>query len=112
MFKKRIDIDKLVAMTPTSKFDLKMQCLAIANGNVDEAMKLYGFVADGLDIPDVTTPPPTTMQQVKAMAGNVFGWVKENKDDIVGIYDLVKNLRKGNAVEAAAEVVNELPPLK
>ncbi len=99
-------------MTPTSKFDLKMQCLAIANGNVDEAMKLYDFVADGLDIPDITMPPPTTMQQVKTMASNVFGWVKENKDDIAGIYDLVRNFRKGNAVEVAAEMVNELPTLK
>ncbi len=96
-------------MTPTSKFDLKMQCLAIANGNVDEAMKLYAFVADDLNIPDIATPPPTTMQQVKAIAGNVFGWVKENKDDIVGIYDFIKSMRAGNI---ATKVVNDLPPLK
>lgn len=95
-------------MTPTSKFDLKMQCLAIANGNVDEAMKLYAFVADDLQIPDIAVSPPTTLQQVKSIAGNVFGWVKENKEDILGMYDFVQSFRKSNQIQ----VQPNIPPLQ
>ena len=43
---------------PTSKFDLKMQCIAIARGNVEEAEKLYSFLAGDINIPDVTRHSP------------------------------------------------------
>lgn len=58
-------------MIPTSKFDLKMQCLSIARGDVDKAVKLYDFVAGGLDIPDVTAPPPFPDSNVASGADSV-----------------------------------------
>ena len=112
LFRRNIDLKRIDEMIPTSKFDLKMQCLSIARGDVDKAVKLYVFVAGGLDIPDVTAPPPTTMQQVKNIAGSVFGWVKENKDGLLEAYNVVRSLRNGSVVETAAEAVTDLPPLE
>ena len=52
------------------------------------------------------------MQQVKNIAGSVFGWVKENKDGLLEAYNVVRSLRNGSVVETAAEAVTDLPPLE
>lgn len=102
-------------IVPTSKFDLKMQCIAIARGNVDEAEKLYNFLAGDISIPDVTPPNPSIMQQIKETAGGIFGFVKENQGDFVQAYNFIQAIRNGAPVQiSAAEVsspVDELPPL-
>lgn len=111
LFKKKIDIQAFVNMQPTSKFDLKMQCMAIAKGDVDQAEKMYDFLTKDLQLPDITVPPPTRMEQVKNLAGGFFGWVKENKDDLISAYNFIQNIRHGlpinpssvgDAVEAAS----------
>lgn len=63
--KPKIDIEAMANIRPTSKFDLKMQCIVIARGNVEEAEKLYSFLAGDINIPDVTPPTPSVMQQIK-----------------------------------------------
>lgn len=98
---------------PTSKFDLKMQCIAIAKGNVEEAEKLYKFLAGDMNIPDVTPPAPTLMQQIKEAAGGIFGFVKENQGDFVQAYNFIQAIRNGAPVPIsdAAPVATNLPPL-
>lgn len=106
-------------IVPTSKFDLKMQCIAIARGNVDEAEKLYKFLAGDINIPDVTPPSPSIMQQIKETAGSFFGFVKENQGDFVQAYNYIQAIRNGAPIQAAnvadaaqmAQTATELPPL-
>lgn len=102
-------------IVPTSKFDLKMQCIAIARGNVDEAEKLYNFLAGDIAIPDVTPPAPTLMQQIKDTAGGLFGFVKENQGDFIQAYNYIQAIRNGvpiqESVAGTAGTATELPPL-
>lgn len=43
--KPKINYEAMANIVPSSKFDLKMQCIAIARGNVEEAERLYKFLA-------------------------------------------------------------------
>lgn len=100
-------------IVPTSKFDLKMQCIAIAKGNVEEAEKLYNFLAGDINIPDITQPAPSIMQQIKDTAGGLFGFVKDNQNDFVQAYNFIQAIRSGTPMAAtdAAQVATDLPPL-
>ncbi len=102
-------------IVPTSKFDLKMQCIAIAKGNVEEAEKLYAFLAGDINIPDVTPPRPTLIQQIKETAGGLFGFVKENQGDFMQAYNFIQSIRSGTPAPIpmpdAAPVATNLPPL-
>lgn len=102
-------------IVPTSKFDLKMQCIAIARGNVDEAEKLYNFLAGDIAIPDITPQQPTIMQQIKDTAGSLFGFVKENQGDFIQAYNYIQAIRNGTpiheTVAGTATSATELPPL-
>lgn len=114
--KPKIDYKAMAQIVPTSKFDLKMQCIAIARGNVDEAEKLYRFLAGDINIPDVTPPTPTLMQQIKDTAGSLFGFVKENQGDLMQAYNLFQSMRNGAPLQSAgvaeaASAAAELPPL-
>ena len=110
----KVDYKAMASLVPTSKFDLKIQCMAMAHGNVEEAEKLYNFLAGDLNIPDVTPPAPSVMQQVKESVGSLFGFVKENQNDIMQAYNLIQSIRTGTpmaATETAATGLADLPPL-
>lgn len=114
--KTKIDYKAMVNIVPTSKYDLKMQCMAIAKGNLEEAGKLYNFLAKDLNIPDVIHPKPTVMQQIKETAGSLFGFVKDNQNDFVQAYNYIQAIRTGSPIQAAniadaAQSAAELPPL-
>lgn len=102
-------------IVPTSKFDLKMQCIAIARGNVEEAERLYKFLAGDINIPDVTPPAPTIMQQIKDTAGSLFGFVKENQSDFVQAYNFIQSMRNGSPMQSTSisesSPCSSLPPL-
>ena len=111
--KPKINYEAMANIVPTSKFALKMQCMAIARGDVEEAEKLYKFLAGDMNIPDVTPPAPTLMQQIKETAGGLFGFVKENQGDFVQAYNFIQAIRNGAPVPVpdAAPVATNLPPL-
>lgn len=111
--KKRYDMQMLKAIRPTSKSALKMQCLMISKGNVEDADKLYKFLSDGVDsLPDFDVVPPTTFTQIKETAGSIFGWVKENQNDIVNGIEFIKTLRnKGGGSIPPTSGGAPLPPL-
>ena len=111
--KPKINYEAMANIVPTSKFDLKMQCIAIARGNVEEAEKLYAFLAGDISIPDVTPPRPTLMQQIKETAGGIFGFVKENQGDFVQAYNFIQAIRNGSPVSVpdAVPAATNLPPL-
>lgn len=72
------------AINPTSKSSLKMQCLLVSNGDIEKAERLYDFMSKDMDeLPTFDPVQPTAMQQVKQTAVDTFGWLKENKDEII-----------------------------
>lgn len=109
--KPKIDIEAMANIRPTSKFDLKMQCIAIARGNVDEAEKLYSFLAGDINIPDVTPPTPSVMQQIKDTAGGILGFVKENQGDFVQAYNFIQAMRNNAPIATDTPQATTLPPL-
>ena len=112
--KKKYNMEMLKMIKPTSKVALKMQTLMIAKGNVEEAEKLYDFLAKDMEeLPTFDVVPPTTMQQVRDTAGTIFGWVKENQNDIMQGIEFLKSLKKGGGMppSGAAPLSPPLPPL-
>jgi hypothetical protein len=97
----------------TSKMGLKVSCLKACDNNVDEALKLFNYMMEGVtQIPDFPTVPPTTFEQIKRGAGDLFSWVKQNRDDIFQAWQFVKTMRQGNApVEPTNVEPTDIPPL-
>jgi len=109
--RKKIDLRMI---NPSSKIALKISCLQSCNGDIEKANKLYNFLAEGVDtIPDFDTPQPTFMQQASQTAGSVFGWVKENQNDIIQAWNFFQTMRNGGTIPApgAPAPQPEIPPL-
>ena len=107
MFGSKINIDMVKAMTPTSKETLKYQCLLCSGGDIWKARELYDFYAsDMTELPDFDPPVPSRMETLKENAGSIFGWIKDNKDDLMGLYEFVKSVRGGGVPKS-----NPLPPI-
>lgn len=96
---------------PTSKSELKRQCLMLAHLDVDKAEKMYDFLVKGMDgIPDVEPASKSFMQNFGEQANGIFGWLRENQDMIGQGVDFIKGIiagRKGNAAPPATP----LPPI-
>lgn len=113
--KKKIIMDDLQKLRPTSKLSLKLSCISIADGDVDQAQKIYDFFAKDMNLPDVDPVVPSTFEQVKNTVGNVFGWVKSNQDDIVQAINIIQTLRGKSSIAStaasAAASAEAIPPL-
>ena len=113
MFKKRQErlIEKLNMIKPTSKAELKRQCLYLSNLDVDKAERMYNFLVKDMDgIPDVEPTSRPFIQNFGEQANGVFGWFRENQDMIGQAVDFIKGIiasRKGGVVPP----VNPLPPI-
>lgn len=91
----------LQAIRPTSKSTLKMQCLFVCKGDIDEANKLYDYFAKDMpELPDYDPVPPTWMDNTKDVANGIVGWLGNNKDTLMQGYEMVR-----------AMTGNRLPPL-
>ena len=97
--KKRL-IEKLSMIKPTSKAELKRQCLYLSNLDVDKAEKMYNFLVKDVDIPDVEPSTKPFIQNFGEQASGVFGWIRENQDMIGQAVDFIKGMigaRKGGS---------------
>lgn len=93
----------------SSKMSLKMSCINACKGDVQRAKELYDFLSEGIkSIPDFDIQPPSMVQQIKETVGSVFGWVKENREDIVQAVGFVQSIVKK---PSAAPATTEIPPL-
>lgn len=92
----------------TSKMSLKLTCLAACGNDIGKAKELYGFISDGIELPDFEPEVPDTMERAKQYAGDIFGWVREHKDGILQGYQMLKGLGSG-AVSAASSPIPPLP---
>lgn len=112
MFGRKPQID-LNRINPTSKMSLKMSCLAACGNNVDEAQKLYDFIAADINLPDTEVMPPTAMERLKNGAESLFGWVSEHKDSLIEGYNMIQMIRGGQPINMGAPVSppSGVPPL-
>ena len=65
-------LEMLQAIRPSSKATLKIQCLMLCNGKVDEAEKLYDYFAKDMpELPDYDAPVPTWFDNTKDVANGI-----------------------------------------
>lgn len=107
-----INIDMIVT---TSKIALKASCMRACNNDIDKAEKLYEFfIKDIKEMPDFDVIPPTTFDQIKSIAGDVFTWVDQNQDKIVGAYNFIQTVRSGQSIVPTAPPappIQGIPPI-
>lgn len=113
IFKKKIDLRMI---DPSSKMALKMSCLQTSNGDVKKAQELYAFLSEGMEsMPEYPIQKPSFMQQAQQTVGGIFGWVKDNQNDLMQAWNFIQSMRGGQpigappVVQAAAPV--DIPPL-
>lgn len=92
----KIDLGMIV---PTSKMSLKASCISACGNDIEKASQLYDFFAKDVKLPDFDIPKPTAYQQVKSIAGEIFGWIDGNQDKIAGAYNFIQSVRHGQPVE-------------
>lgn len=92
-------LEQIAMIKPTSKSELKRQCLMLCNLNVEKAEKMYDFlVKDMSDIPDIEPAQKSFLQNFGEQANGVIGWLRENQDMIGQGVDFVRGIvasRKG-----------------
>lgn len=100
-------------IVPTSKVSLKTSCLMACNNDIDKAAKLYEFFAKDLaSLPDFDVPKPSTFEQIKNVAGDVFGWLDQNQDKIANAYNIIKSVRNGEPIVLASGTPPvDVPPI-
>ena len=100
---------------PSSKIALRMTCLQQAKGDVKKAKELYDYLSEGMEtMPEYPVQQPSAMQQFQQMAGGIFGWVKENQNDLVQAVNFIQSIRGGQPIgmpiPTAAPPV-DIPPI-
>jgi hypothetical protein len=91
---------------------LKMSCLAACGNNVEEAQKLYDFIASDINLPDTDVMPPSGFDKVKSSAESIFAWIGEHKEDILQGWNFIQAMRGGVPIEPAPpSVPTGVPPL-
>lgn len=110
---RRIDPAMIRSFIPSSKAAAKAQCLAICGGDIDRAEKLYDFLVKDMELPDFDAVPPSVFQQIRGTAGEIAGWIKENRGEIADALELIRSIRGGTAAAkaTAAGPMADLPPL-
>ena len=96
----------------SSKMALKASCIRACNNDVEKAEKLYDFfIKDIKDIPDFDVQPPSAFEQVKTIAGDVFGWVEQNQGKLLDAYNIFQSLRGGQPLNIPSGPVQGVPPI-
>lgn len=79
---------------PTSKIALKMTCLEACGNDIEQAQRLYDFfIRDMENLPDMEPVVPTRFEQARDAVGSLFGWLRDNKGEIMEAWDFVSSLR-------------------
>lgn len=96
----------------SSKLSLKMTCLAISEGDLEKAERMYDYFSKDMELPDVDPVMPSTFDQVKDAIGTFFGFLKDNRDDVAQALNVIQNLRAGNPVTTPTPIPPaDIPPL-
>ena len=94
----------------TSKDALKRSALMMCEGDIKKSTEIYEFfMKDVENMPDFDMPPTPFIEQAKNTVGEVFGFLDENKDKLMGAWEFIKSMRGGGGTPAAP--ASPLPPL-
>ncbi|MFI3249161.1 MAG: hypothetical protein R3Y39_08560 [Rikenellaceae bacterium] len=94
IFSKELDYSQL---DTSSKVNAKLSCLKICNNDVAKARELYDFVMGDLaNIPEVTLPPDTMLDQAKKIASDTWGFLNNNQDQLVQLYTVYQAMKSGS----------------
>jgi len=85
---------------PTSKAQLLQVAMYFNKGDIQKAQEMFDFYAKNLDLPDFDPVSPTFMQQVRSNAADLFTWIKENQEDLVNGYSLIRSIISNKGVIA------------
>lgn len=102
-------LEKIAMINPTSKAELKRQCLMLSNLNVEKAEKMYDFLVKGMEgIPDVEPAQKPFLQRFGEQANGVIGWIRDNQDVLGQGVDFVRSMigKKGGTPPSTP-----LPPI-
>lgn len=96
----------------TSKDALKRTALMAANNDIKKATEIYEFfMKDMPGIPDFEPVQPTTFNQIKDTAVQIFQWSRDNQDQIVGTINMVLQMMGKDPIGMPPTVVpTEVPP--
>lgn len=89
-----------------------MSCLAACGNNVEEAQKLYDFIASDINLPDTDVMPPSGFDKFKNSADSLLGWIGEHKGTLIEGFNIIQSLRGGATISTplSAPPAN-IPPL-
>lgn len=105
----KIDLTKL---RPTSKLSLKLTCLSACGNDMNAARELYGFISDGMELPDFDPAEPSAFERIRNGADEVFGWMQSHGEDIVKGYQMIRALRGGGpAAQTVSSAAPSAPPI-
>lgn len=86
-------LKKLEMIRPTSKSDLKRECLYLCNLDVEKAEKMYDFLVKDMDsIPEIAPAQKSFMENVGEQANGVFSWLRENEDMLSRGAEFIKGI--------------------
>lgn len=98
----------------TSKASLKMSCLRACDNDIEQADKLYSFIAADLaELPDFDPIQPSGFEAVKSVADDILSWINGHREDIAQGVSLINAIRNkaGAAPVAASSVIPDVPPI-
>ena len=99
-------------LKPTSKSTLKIQCLLLTKGDIDEAEKLYDYFAKDMpELPSYDPVPPTWVDNTKDIANSVMGWFKENQDTLVQGYEFIRSITNNKTLPSVTPPSEPLSPI-
>lgn len=107
-------LERMQGLRPTSKASLKMQCLMVCKGDIEESKKLYDYFAKDMpELPDFDPVPQTWQQSTAQTVNGIMDWVKENQGTLAQAYDFFQGIikRRGPSEPIAPAIESQLPPI-
>lgn len=109
---KQKQLEMIQAIRPSSKATLKMQCLMVCKGDIDEANKLYDYFAKDMpELPDYDPVQPTLMQNTKQTVKDLMAWANENKDTLAQTYEFFRSIIQNRSLPPIAPEATTAEPL-
>lgn len=110
MFNRKKKLMEAISMIkPTSKAELKRECLYLSNLDVAKAERMYDFLIKGMEnIPEVEPTSKPFLQNFGEQANGVFGWLRDNEDVLTKSAEFIKGIFQKKAPAAPAK---PLPPI-
>lgn len=108
--KPQIDLKQI---RPTSKLSLKLSSLAACGNDIEQAERIYNFIAGDMEqLPEVDIQPPSPIEQFKNGANDLFNWIGQHRDSLIEGWNLLQSMRGGALIQTgAAEPPANIPPI-